>query len=383
MEPIAPDRQGKILIVEDAPSVAQFTQIILKDEYEIRIADSGEDALTALQTYRPDVILLDNVLPGMSGLEVCREIRKDQNHVGVKIIMVSSRALIDQRIEGYDAGVDDYLGKPYKKEELQAKVRVFLRLKLVEDELRRMNAKLNEQVKIRTNQLVDAAQMAAIGKSTAGIVHNLNNPLQAILGYSQLLELKFPDNPHIQKLKTSATLMKEMIATILMTSREGNSIKVIDIDLNELLRHQIEMMRTNHFFKHQVQTKIDFQPIPLYKGVYVHFSQSLGNLIKNAVEAMHHSETKILTIQTAMQKGEIQITISDTGCGMDSKTISNIFDPFFTTKPLSSEKDEPTGTGIGLASSREMIEAYGGAITVESRPGAGSRFLVSLPLETP
>ena len=382
MYEIAPDRPGKILIVEDAPSVARFTQTILQGEYETRIAASGEDALTTLQSYQPDIILLDNILPGMSGLDVCQEVRSGKNHIGVKIIMVSSRAEIDERIEGYNAGVDDYLGKPYKKEELQAKVRVFLRLKLVEDELRSINIRLNEQVKIRTDQLVNAAKMAAIGKSTAGIVHNLNNPLQAILGYSQLLELKFPDNPHIEKLKTSATLMKEMIATILMNSREENTIKVNDIDLNELLKNQIEMMRTNRFFKHQVQTKLDLQPIPLFKGVYAHFSQSLGNLIKNAVEAMYHTKNKTLTIQTAVKKGQIRITISDTGCGMAPETIPKIFDPFFTTKPLSSADDEPTGTGIGLASSKEMIEAYGGTIAVESQLGAGSRFLISLPLET-
>jgi signal transduction histidine kinase len=382
MYEIAPDRPGKILIVEDAPSVARFTQTILQGEYETRIAASGEDALTTLQSYQPDIILLDNILPGMSGLDVCQEVRSGKNHIGVKIIMVSSRAEIDERIEGYNAGVDDYLGKPYKKEELQAKVRVFLRLKLVEDELRSINIRLNEQVKIRTDQLVNAAKMAAIGKSTAGIVHNLNNPLQAILGYSQLLELKFPDNPHIEKLKTSATLMKEMIAAILMNSREENTIKVNDIDLNELLKNQIEMKRTNRFFKHQVQTKLDLQPIPLFKGVYAHFSQSLGNLIKNAVEAMYHTENKTLTIQTAVKKGQIRITISDTGCGMAPETIPKIFDPFFTTKPLSSADDEPTGTGIGLASSKEMIEAYGGTIAVESQLGAGSRFLISLPLET-
>jgi signal transduction histidine kinase len=245
-----------------------------------------------------------------------------------------------------------------------------------------MNEKLNEQVRIRTDQLIDSAKMAAIGKSTAGIVHNLNNPLQAILGYSELLELKFPDNAHIQKLKSSAMLMKEMIATILTTSKEENSIKVDNIDLNALLMNQMEMMKANNFFKNQIKTKVDLQPIPLYKGVYAHFSQSFGNLIKNAVDAMYKTDKKILTVQTSANEQNIQITISDTGCGMAPETIQKIFDPFFTTKPLSAPNNEPTGTGIGLASTQEMIESYGGKIEVASQTGIGSSFKVTLPLST-
>ena len=222
--------------------------------------------------------------------------------------------------------------------------------------------------------------MAAIGKSTAGIIHNLNNPLQAILGFTQLLELKFPELPYIQKLKSSATLMKEMIATILTESKTEKSIKVEDIDLNDLLMNQIEMMKSSQFFKHQVKTEIDLQPIPPYKGTYTHFSQSLGNLLKNAIDAMYTAEKKVLSVQSKADEKEIQITITDTGCGMSQEMLQNIFDPFFTTKPLSAPNDEPTGTGIGLASAREMIEAYGGKIEVGSQEGVGSRFTVLLPL---
>ncbi|RJP83700.1 MAG: hybrid sensor histidine kinase/response regulator [Desulfobacteraceae bacterium] len=380
MKPMEPSRKGKILIVDDAPSVARFTSEILKTEYHIRIVSNGVEALEVISTYHPDIVLLDVVMPGMNGIEVCKKIRTEKSFAFMKIIMISSKTHIEERIQGYEAGADDYIGKPFKKEELLAKVRVFYRLKLVEDQLHEMNEKLNEQVRIRTDQLIDSARMAAIGKSTAGIVHNLNNPLQAILGYSELLELKSPENPMIQKLRSSAMLMKEMIATILTTSREENCIKVDNIDLNTLLRNQIEMMKANNFFKHQVKTEIDLQPLPLYKGVYAHFSQSLGNLIKNAVDAMYQTANKVLSVQTKADEQTIQITISDTGCGMDPETLPKIFDPFFTTKPLSAPNDEPCGTGIGLASTQEMIEAYGGKIDVESRTGIGSRFTVTLPL---
>lgn len=382
MKPLEINQKGKVLIIDDAPSVARFTSEVLKKEYQIRIAASGEEALEILHTYHPDIVLLDIVMPGMSGIEVCQKIRKDPDFSFMKIIMVSSKTHIEERIKGYEAGADDYIGKPFKREELLAKVRVFFRLKLAEDQLHEMNEKLNEQVRIRTDQLIDSEKMATIGKLTAGIVHNLNNPLQAILGYSQLIELKFPENPYTQKLKSSAMLMKEMIATILTTSREENCIRVDNIDLNALLMNQLEMMKANNFFKHQIKAETDLHPIPLYKGVYAHFSQSLGNLIKNAVDAMYKTDKKILSLQTRASEHDIQITISDTGCGMDPETIPKIFDPFFTTKPLSATNNEPTGTGIGLASTQEMIESYGGKIEVDSQPGIGSRFIVTLPLTT-
>jgi two-component system sensor histidine kinase/response regulator len=373
------DQKGKILIVDDSVSVARLTKAVLKKEYQVEIASNGEEAFEILRSYIPDIILLDVIMPGMDGIEVCKKIRTDKNLFFIKIIMISSQTQIDERMKGYEAGADDYLGKPFNKEELLAKVHVFFRLKLVEDKLNEMNEKLNEQVRIRTDQLIDSAKMAAIGKSTAGIIHNLNNPLQAILGYSELLEMTSPHNPHIQKLRSSAMLMKEMIASILITSRGENCIKIDSIDLNSLLLNQIEMMKTNNFFKNQIKIEIDLQQIPPYKGVYSHFSQSLSNLIKNAVDAMYNTEKKVLSIQTKASEHEVQITISDTGCGMEPDTIKSIFDPFFSTKPLSAKNDEPTGTGIGLASTKEMIEAYGGKIDVESQFGNGSKLTVILP----
>ena len=139
------NRKGKVLIVDDAPSVAQFTGQVLKKEFQIQIAATGEEAWAMLQTDQPDILLLDVIMPGIDGIELCKQIRADKNLAFIKIIMISSKTNLEERMQGYDAGADDYLGKPFKKEELLAKVHVFYRLKMVEDQLREMNEKLNEQ----------------------------------------------------------------------------------------------------------------------------------------------------------------------------------------------------------------------------------------------
>ncbi|QTA91872.1 Two component system response receiver/histidine kinase [Desulfonema magnum] len=372
--------KNKILVVDDSPLVVEAISNILETEYLVEKAYSGDDALKTLQTFRPDMLLLDIIMPGMDGYEVCRQIRADGSFGFIKIIMVSSRTMLEQRLEGYNAGADDYISKPFDKEELLAKVRVFMRLKSVEDQLQELNETLNEQVRVRTRQLIDAEKMAVIGRYAAGIVHNLNNPLQAIMGSAQLLAMKYPDNRNIMILRKAAVQMKHIISTILTTSRRESKAEFLDIDLNEVLKDQIELLRSNPFFKHEIQTKLNIKPLPPYRCVYAHFSQGLGNLIKNAADAMYKSNIKLLSITTLAEDKAILIKISDTGHGIPEERKEKIFNPFFTTKPLTASDDRPTGTGLGLASSKEMIESYGGKILVESQVGKGTTFTVRLPI---
>lgn len=373
-------RKYKILVVDDAPSVAAVIKDILGDEYRVRIAYSGEEALKILDRFIPDLILLDVTMTGIDGYEVCRHVRSGETFGLIKIIMVSGRTMLEERLKGYESGADDYIPKPFKEEELLAKVRVFIRLKSLEDQLQTLNKELNEQVKIRTKQLIDSEKLAAIGRYSAGIVHNLNNPLQVIMGNAELLSMKNPDNKNIMKLRKAAAHMKKIIGTILSTTHRESTAEHVDFDINEVIKAQMELLRANPFFKHNIKTRMSLEPLPKYRGIYHHFSQSLGNLIKNSVEAMYQSDTMLLTIDTYVQDGAILIRISDTGAGISEKKMEKIFNPFFTTKPLTATDDRPTGTGLGLASAKEMIESYGGEIKVESTPGKGAIFTVRLPM---
>lgn len=369
-----------ILIVDDAPSVVMAIRSILDPHYEVKTASSGEDALRILDTFKPDLILLDVTMPGIDGYEVCRRIRADESFRTVKIIMVSSRSALKERLNGYESGADDYIGKPFQEEELLAKIRVFLRIRALENELQQLNNTLNEQVSLRTEQLLLAEKLAAIGRYSAGIVHNLNTPLQVIMGSAELLAIKHPDNSNIMRLRKAAAQMKKIISTIISTGYREGGTEYTEIDLNEVIRDQIELLKSNPFFKHKIRTELILSPLPAYRGIYAHFSQSFGNLIKNAADAMYASEQKFLSIHTSVKDSAITIGISDTGHGISKERMTKIFNPFFTTKPLTASDDRPTGTGLGLSSAKEMIEAYGGEISVESQLGRGSTFTVILPI---
>ncbi|QTA82972.1 Two component system response regulator/histidine kinase [Desulfonema limicola] len=375
--------KNKILIVDDSKSIVAAIVDILQDDFELKTAYSGEEALEVIKDFKPDLLLLDVVMTGISGYEVCRKIRSEGSYGYTKIIMISSKTMLEELLKGYEAGADDYIGKPFKEEELLAKVRVFMRLKSVEDELKRVNSILDEQVRVRTKQLLDAEKMAVIGRYAAGIVHNLNNPLQAIMGNAELLSIKHPDNQNIMNLRKAAAQMKKIISSILSTSYKESGTDYTFINLNEILIDQIELFKANPFFKHKINIQMDLNDLPAYGGIYHHFSQSFGNFIKNAVDAMYKSSIRILSVSTSVVNEYIIIKISDTGHGIAPSKMDKIFNPFFTTKPLSASDDRPTGTGLGLASAKEMIGSYGGDILVQSEVDKGTTLTVKLPYNKP
>ncbi|MCG8688194.1 MAG: hybrid sensor histidine kinase/response regulator [Desulfobacterales bacterium] len=372
----------KILVVDDAQSVANYIVSLLMTRYDVKAVYSGEDALEVLPDFMPDLVLLDTVMTGIDGHEVCRRIREDNVYGAIKIIMISTKKALEERLKGYEAGIDDHLGKPFEKEELLAKVKVFLRLKTVEDQLQELNSQLNEQVNIRTAQLIDAEKMAALGRHTAGIVHNLNTPLQAIMGKAQLLAMDHPDDRGILSLEKAAFQMRDIISSILTTSCRQSRESIEDIDLNQVINEQVDMLKFNLVWKHSIQWDMDLATLPKFGGSYVEFSQCMGNLIRNGAEAMYESTVQNMSITTKHENNTIIISVSDTGRGIQKENMEKLFDPFYSTKPLVAEDDDtPTGTGLGLAYCREIIESYGGRILVESEPGKGSRFTVHLPFE--
>jgi two-component system sensor histidine kinase/response regulator len=380
-QPTVSHEKSTILIVDDDPiNVAIIEEILESVNCTWKSVATGEETLKILDEFTPDLVLLDIMLPGIDGYEVCQRLKERQSSSSTKIILVSGRAMVEERLRGYKVGADDYVTKPFDEEELLAKVRVFLRLKAVEDELRTLNETLREQVLLRSRQLLQAEKMAALGRHAAGIVHNLNNPLQVIMGNIQLLAMDRPDDQAIEDTSRAAEQMKKIIGTILTTSRRETLEEISEIDLNEVLRDQLELLKANRLFKHEITTELDLKPLPPYHGIYAHFSQSFGNVLKNAVDAMYDTGVRILSISTEVQDSTIVVKISDTGCGIPEEHLDRVFDSFFTTKPLLASGDRPVGTGLGLASCREMIESYGGRILVTSAVTKSTTVTILLPL---
>lgn len=242
--------------------------------------------------------------------------------------------------------------------------------------------------KIRERQLelelLNEHKLAAIGQLATGISHNLNTPISIIQANAELLKLKDKDTPEINKILNQTKRMAELINIILIKGKKDQSTEYTRININELLRQELEFLNANLYYKHHIEKDFHFaDSVPEFDAVYSDFSQSIMHIIQNAIDAMYKSERRRLTITTHVENSTIVLKIADTGKGIPAKLLPHIFDPFFTTKPVNvdEEKDihQPRGTGLGLSLVYNLLTPYKVKIDVKSEENNGTLFTLRIP----
>jgi len=234
-------------------------------------------------------------------------------------------------------------------------------------------------------QLMQSEKLAAIGKLAAGVAHELNSPLTAILGNAQLLLREFPTDSEnhvlIEDIKQCGVRCKNIILNLLSFARQ-QPLETELLSVNEVVNKAIRLVK-NQICQEQIE--LVFQPennLPEITGSGQQLEQVIINLLINAKDALDNKPAnKKISITTGRCKrgnaDQVFVSVRDNGCGMDTEQLSQIFTPFYTTKE--SEK----GTGLGLAVSLGIIQNHGGTIECESKPGAGSNFVILLPVREP
>ena len=225
-------------------------------------------------------------------------------------------------------------------------------------------------------ELLHSEKLAGIGSFAAGIAHDMNNPLQLILGLAEnLVDERDIETVHLQArdiveaVKRTTAICRDLTSYSRRASSQQDSLIAINGKLDEALKiaryavalHDIDICKT-------------YQPDVMVKGNPDELLHVFVNLITNAVQAMEQGGT--LTLETAMVDGATRVRVSDTGCGISADLVDRIFEPFFTTKPPGK------GTGLGLYNIKNVIQHMHGTIEVESRVGRGSTFTVTFPQET-
>ena len=211
------NRKYRILIVDDDKAVVRLLLEVLGDEYTIETAFSGEEGLQIVKVFHPDIILLDIMMPGMNGYEVCRTIRKDPKLAFIKILLLSEKSSLEERLEGYRAGANDYLTKPFDPSELVAKIQTLLQLKY-SDEVNRLKDDL------------------LILQS-----HETKTPLNSIMGFAKLLGLS--DNLNAEEkrfveyiLESGKELLQNTQKTLLLCQlKKGVSLSLTSVMLNNIV----------------------------------------------------------------------------------------------------------------------------------------------------
>jgi signal transduction histidine kinase len=367
----------------------------------MEFALNGEKALEMLPDFKPDLVILDIMMPGIDGYEVCRRLKSDEKTKGIMVLLLSAKGTIGDRLSGYGVKADDYIIKPYDPKELKAKAKILLRLKNAQDNLLKVNQNLEKLVQERTRQLVKKERQAIIGLMVQGLVHNFKSPVMVIKLTAELMqedigefiksiEKEVEGLPEIREniIERFDMLFKGMgqlellINNLLAKGRQEANDDRQDLNLNDIIIKEFEFLDADFDMKSRIKKTLDLDPsIPAVSGLYSDFSQVVYNLVKNASDAMKNSSKKEIKVSSKHDKENIYLLFQDTGDGIAAENLDRILDPFFTTKPKEgSEKEgEPTGTGLGLHVCSQLMKPYGAKISVKSQPGKGTTFTIAVP----
>ena len=414
-----------ILIVDDNPDNLRMLCDMLREQaWKVRPVSDGLLALQAATTSPPDLILLDVMMPGMDGFQVCAALKGNPLTRQIPVVMVT--ALIDKesRLKGLEAGADDFISKPVDQTELVVRTRNLLRVKEYGDFLRDHAKRLEQQVKERTadletaynelkltqEQMLRQEKMATIGLLMAGIAHEINNPvgfiasnLESLSKYAERLstyiaeqdeaittcglppviaehlsvqrdKLKIKrilqDFPQlIKESSDGADRIKKIVQDLKCFSRTDSTEQTV-ADINQCLESALGIAHNELKYKATVRREFGELPPTLC------YPQQLGQVFINLlVNAAHAIETRgEIAINTRQESGWIFVSISDTGSGIPEDIRQRIFEPFFTTKKAGK------GTGLGLSICQDIIHKHGGEIEVVSEVGAGTSFTVKIPV---
>jgi signal transduction histidine kinase len=387
----------QILVVDDSESSRDLLSAILTAEgHYVRIASSGELALAAVAASPPDLILLDLRLPGIDGIEVCRELKERTESRDIPIIFLSAEMDLEDRLKGLDAGAVDFVTKPFRSKELLARIRTQLELSRLHRDLEHRVTERTRELRAANDKLKHSYALAlahqkdeSVSTLAAGIAHTFNNMLSSILGHAELAlgEVSSEALAHecLSSIMDVSLKASEVVSLLMAYAGQAASDPPELVELTSVVEQTVRLASISIPETTKLETNLSKDTPVLWTNAG-QIRQLLLNLILNASEALQGKPgtVKISTgkflvdaSSSTQQSPDLPpgnyatLEISDTGCGMTKEIQTRIFEPFFTTKSF--------GRGLGLPSVQGFVHGMGGLISVMSTPGVGSTFKIWLP----
>lgn len=374
--PVLPPKDALILVVDDEPVNRQVLRNHLGMEgYRVEVAVDGLQALQMLETLSPQLILLDVMMPRLSGYETCQQIREQYEPNELPVVLLTAKDRPEDVVQGFQHGANDYLTKPFSREELLARIDAHLQLAYANRELRRLLQELREV----QNQLIQSAKLAVVGEMTSGIAHELKTPLSGINMTLSHLEMaqKLNRDVNLEEAYDRIKLMVKRCTAIIdhmrNYSRRSEETPYQPQDLNQLLENTFLLTEPQLRRIGGVLQRDLAQDLPPVAGNDIQLEQVFTNLCNNARDAMEDCEERVLTVKTFFEDGQVVVSLQDTGTGIPPEVRQKIFESFFTTKPPGK------GTGLGMSISLNIIKQHGGTLELESEVGEGTTFEIRLP----
>jgi signal transduction histidine kinase/ligand-binding sensor domain-containing protein len=381
-----------MMVVDDEPVNRQVICNILSNQnYTIFEASSGLEALKAIENgYHFDLILLDIMMPQMSGYEVCQKIRERWSQNELPIIFLTAKNQERDLVDAFVSGGSDFISKPVSKAELMARVKTHLQLK-------------NAQI-----QLIQSERMAVLKTLVAGMSHEINNPtsfsntsaynlkkdlekfktfINELSGDEMDIEVKSAFDDKFNALFKHVNIIEEGTSRIKGIVNDLKEFSLMGMDKGKMelakpvkgLKKTLKMVKAS--YNKKVNFETDFRENPEIECNQVELNQVYMNIMINACQAILEKQKKsednskgTLTIKTLKDEKNVLIVFQDTGIGMSKKVKQQIFEPFFTTKPVGE------GTGLGLSIAHGIIEKHEGHIEIELKKGKGTTITLYFPI---
>ncbi|MGC9363263.1 MAG: hybrid sensor histidine kinase/response regulator [Fidelibacterota bacterium] len=338
-------KNHSILIVDDVATNLDLLRSLLIDKYNVKVAKNGSAAINIAQNSHPDLILLDIMMPGMDGLQVCKQLKSDPNTRDIPIIFLTAKTETDDIVAGFEAGGIDYLTKPFNPHELLARVNTQILIKEQRDLILKQNNEQKEMLHI--------------------LSHDLGNHFAVIMFGLDLMKMNTDKTKeYIRRIKHATRQGIDVINLVCeMRMQEEKSITLESLNLNRVIGESL-LVLGDRFEQKKIHLNIDIaDDITILAEKRSLVNSVINNLLTNALKFSY--ENSRVDIAAAERDDMIDFMVTDYGIGIPESHLNTIFDLSKSTSRAGTSGEE--GTGFGMSLIKSFVESYGGSISIESR----------------
>jgi len=371
-----------VLVADDETDMRRYVVSLLTETYRVVQAANGSDVAGLVRKHRPGLVLLDWMMPGKDGLAVCRELREMPESHDLKILMLTARIDEKSKIEALQSGADDFLTKPFSSVEVKTRVTNLLRAGQLQKEMRGRNTELTETLeKLRRTEsmLIQSEKMNAIGSLSAGLLHEINNPLNYTLtaiSFARRMQNSLSEDVKevLADVEEGMTRIRDVITHLkdFAYPEKPGAESIFPIEQAFSAARKLTADELDG-----IQIDVDFGDNVIVRGQNTQLTHVFINLLSNAAKAMAGrppGARRAIAVKARAVDEMALVEFSDNGPGIPEDIINRIFEPFFTTR------DVGKGMGMGLSICHTIMETHQGSIRVGNRGEGGAVFTLSLPL---
>ena len=394
--------QAKILIVDDNRVNLAILTESLSQRYQTCTATKGHNVISAVNLHQPDLILLDIMMPGVDGYEVCRELKKSPQHKDIPVIFVSALQNTKDQEKGFSLGAVDYITKPVSLPALHARLKTHLRIKRQNEEMEKLVQSRTAELQQTLTELKNAkdrAEEANIAKSSflANISHELRTPLHGILSFAEMGMEKVQNAPvekllrYFNRIEESGIRLLKLLNNLLDLSKLEAGKMQFSMESGNLQEVILTVIQENDLILKEKSLTVSISlPENATTTAYFDFDkmlQVIRNILSNAIKFSQPDKIISIKIDNALlPQGRrssdptnipaICVTISDQGVGIPESELETIFDKFVQSSKTKTGKG---GTGLGLSITKEIINSHNGKIIAQNNPEGGSAVTFIIP----